>query len=141
MLVKGHVARLVGVVVHMDPRWGQLDAPESDFKQGLQHDETGMGIHTADVHGVTSRMGGRGHAADRLVVLRAAVRGRKGERDARQIAGLVEHLEQVGVHLLHARAAPALAAELEGREVAQGKNSHKKSSCLYHVTVRQEEAP
>ena len=43
-----------------------------------------------------------------------------------EIAGLVEHLEQVGVHLLHARAAPALAAELDRGEVAQGKNSHKK---------------
>lgn len=118
MLVERHVTRLVRVVVHMNPRRGQLDAPESGFKQGLQHDETGMGIHTADVHGIAASVRGGGHAADRLVVLRAAVRGRKGERDARQIAGLVEHLEQVGVHLLHARAAPALAAELDRGEVA-----------------------
>ena len=45
---------------------------------------------------------------------------------ARQIAGLVEHLEQVGVHLLHARTAPALAAEFDRGEMTQGKNSHKK---------------
>ena len=141
MLVERHVTGLVRVVVHMDPRWGQLDAPESGLKQRLKDDETGMGIHAADIHGIAASMGGRGHAADRLVVLRAAVRGRKGERDARQITGLVEHLEQVGVHLLHARAAPALAAELDRGEVAQGKNSHKKSSCPYHVTVGQEEIP
>ena len=126
MLVERHVTGLVRVVVHMDPRRSQLDAPKSGLKQGLQHDETGMGLHAADIHGIAASMGGRGHAADRLVVLRAAVRGRKGERDARQIAGLVEHLEQVGVHLLHARTAPALAAEFDRGEVAQGKNSHKK---------------
>ena len=85
-----------------------------------------MGINTADVHGVTSRMGGGGHPADSLVVPRAAVGGRKGERDARQIAGLIKHLEQVGVHLLHARTAPALAAEFDRGEMTQGKNSHKK---------------
>ena len=112
-----------------------------DFKQRLKDDETGMGIHAADIHGIAAGVRGGGHAADRLVVLRATVGGRKRERDARKIAGLVEHLKQIGVHLLHARAAPALAAEFEGREVAQGKNSHKKSSCLYHVTVRREEAP
>ena len=126
MLVKGHVARLVGVVVHMNPRRSQLDAPESGLKQGLQHDETGMGIHAADIHGIAASVRGGGHAADRLVVLRAAVGGRKGERDTRQITGLIEHLEQIGVHLLHARAAPALAAELDRGEVTQGKNSHKK---------------
>ena len=54
MLVKGHVARLVGVVVHMDPRWGQLDAPESGLKQRLKDDETGMGIHAADIHGIAA---------------------------------------------------------------------------------------
>ena len=141
MLVKGHVAGLVRVVVHMNPRRSQLDAPESGFKQRLKDDETGMGIHAADIHGIAASVRGGGHTADRLVVLGATVRGRKGERDARQIAGLVKHLEQVGVHLLHARAAPAFAAELDRGEVAQGKNSHKKSSCLYHVTVGREEAP
>ena len=118
----------------MNPRRGQLDAPEPGFKQRLKDRETGMGIHTADVHGVTSRMGGGGHAADRLVVLRTAIGGRKREWDARQIAGLIKHLEQVGVHLLHARAAPALAAEFDRGEMAQGKNSHKKILLrpLYH---------
>ena len=110
----------------MNPRRGQLDAPEPGFKQRLKDRETGMGINAADVHGVTTRMGGGGHAADRLVVPGAAVGGRKGERDARLIAGLIKHLEQVGVHFLHARAAPALAAEFDRGEMAQGKNSHKK---------------
>ena len=126
MLVKGHVAGLVRVVVHMNPRRSQLDAPESGFKQRLKDDETGMGIHAADIHGIAASVRGGGYTADRPVVFGAAVGGRKGERDARKIAGLVEHLEQVGVHLLHARAAPAFAAELDRGEVAQGKNSHKK---------------
>ena len=95
MLVERHVTRLVRVVVHMNPRRSQLDAPKSSLNQVLQHDETGMGIHAADIHGIAASMGGRGHAADRLVVLRAAVRGRKGERDARQIAGLVEQMQQI----------------------------------------------
>ena len=38
----------------------------------------------------------------------------------------VEQSGAGGVHLLHARAAPALAAELDRGEVTQGKNSHKK---------------
>ena len=117
MLVKGHVAGLVRVVVRMNPCRSQLNAPESGFKQRLKDDETGMGIHAADIHGIAARMGRRGHAADRLVVLRATVRGRKGKRDARQIAGLIEHLKQIGVHLLHARAAPALAAEFDWGEM------------------------
>ena len=52
-----------------------------------------------------------------------------GELDQRvvvQSALLVADDHMIGVHLLHARAAPALAAEFEGREVTQGKNSHKK---------------
>ena len=77
MLVKGHVARLVRVVVHMNPRRGQLDAPESGLKQRLKDDETGMGIHTADVHGIPARVGGRGHAPYGLVVLGATLGGRK----------------------------------------------------------------
>ena len=126
MLVKGHVAGLVRVVVHMNPRRSQLDAPETNFKQRLKDHKTGMGIHTADVHGIPARVGGRGHAPDGLVVLGATVGGRQRKRRARQIAGLVEHLEQVGVHLLHARTAPALAAEFDRGEMTQGKNSHKK---------------
>ena len=59
----------VRVVVHMNPRRGQLDAPEPSFKQRLKDGETGMGINTADVHGVTSRMGGGGHPADSLLCL------------------------------------------------------------------------
>ncbi len=112
MPVKGHVARLVRVVVHMDPRRGQLDSPETNFKQRLKEPETGMGIHTADVHGIPARVGGRGHAPDGLIVLGATVGGRQRKRRARQIAGLVEQMQQIGVHFFHARAAPALAAEL-----------------------------
>ena len=96
MPVKGHVARLVRVVVHMDPRRGQLDAPETNFKQRLKDHETGMGIHTADVHGIPARVGGRGHAPDGLVVLGATVGGRQRKRRARQIAGLVEQMQQIG---------------------------------------------
>ena len=54
MLVERHVTRLVRIVVHMNPRRGQLDAPETGLKQGLQHDETGMGIHAADIHSVAA---------------------------------------------------------------------------------------
>ena len=49
MLVKGHVAGLVRVVVHMNPCRSQLDAPEPGLKQGLQHGETGMGILAAGI--------------------------------------------------------------------------------------------
>ena len=101
----------------MNPRRGQLDAPEPDFKQRLKDDETGMRIHTADVHGIAACMGGRGHSPGSPVMFRATIGGRKGERDARQIAGLIEHLKQIGVHLLHARAAPALAAEFDWGEM------------------------
>ena len=54
MLVERHVTRLVGVVVHMNPRRSQLDAPESGLKQRLKDDETGMGIHAADIHGLAA---------------------------------------------------------------------------------------
>ena len=59
-------------------------------------------------------MGGIGNTADRLVVLGAAVGGRKGERDTSQLAGLVEHTENFRIHMLDPRPASVLASELIG---------------------------
>ena len=101
----------------MNPCRSQLDAPESGFKQGLQHDETGMGIHTADVHGVAPSVGRICYTAHGLVVLGAAVCRRQGKRNARNVPRLVEHLEQIGVHLFDASPAPTFATELGRGEV------------------------
>ena len=59
-------------------------------------------------------MGGSVHAADLAVVRFTAVGGGQHEGDTGAVAQLVQHHEQVGMHLLDARTATALAPELCG---------------------------
>ena len=105
-----------GVLSGVTPSLSLLDAPAAAREEATASSEE-LTVEDNVIHEGSPR---------HLVAEYISRTFRVSMRDARQITGLVEHLEQVGVHLLHARTAPALAAEFDRGEVAQGKNSHKK---------------